>query len=390
VARLARGGRHRSGGVARRSLMTTTRSRSSRRALPIQRSATPFCQGLRGAVRLGFMTKKSMAAVASRWLRRKVIQRLPLSPAGGFGYDGAMRLMAMLVGLLGACSFGMRGVDPKWDGTREPECDQRVGPPIADGVIAAGLAVGAVNALILNSQAMTETDRDATNIVAGAFAATAVLFLISSSYGAGRRSTCIAAKRQWEARNPTVAPAAVATSPGRAPAGAPAPSAPAPGTPAPGAPAPGTPAPAAPASGAPAPGAPAPGAPAPATPAPSTPAPATTAAPPAVAAPVASAGATSPASPPVAPAPPAALAASFFCTSSPSRPALNVCLPDSATCEHARQTLAVDDLTACAPAPTAWCFDVDGKPRCLGTLRACNAQRDKAAATATPCAERRR
>ena len=37
--------------------MTTTRSRSSRRALPIQRSATPFCQGLRGAVRLGFMPR---------------------------------------------------------------------------------------------------------------------------------------------------------------------------------------------------------------------------------------------------------------------------------------------------------------------------------------------
>lgn len=303
--------------------------------------------------------------------------------------------MVVLVGLLGACSFGMRGVDPKWDGTQEPECDQRVGPPIADGVIAAGLAGGAVNALILSSQAMTDTDSDAAKLVAGAFAATAVVFLISSSHGAGRRNTCIAAKRQWQDRNPTTAPAAVAPRPGRALAGAPAPSALAPGTPASVAPAAGTlapvaPAPSAPAPAAPASGAPAPGAPAPATPVPSTPAPATTAAPPAVAAPVASAGATPPASPPDAPAPPAALPASFFCTSSPSRPALNVCLPDSATCEHARQTLAVDDLTACAPAPTAWCFDVDGKPHCLGTLRACNAQRDKAAATATPCAERRR
>src|SRR5262245_20884122 len=104
-----------------------------------------------------------------------------------------MRLMVVVV-VLGACSFGMHGIDPKWDGTREPDCDRRVGPPIADGVIGAGLAGGALNALLLSAQANTDVEKDAAQVVAGAFAATAVVFLISASYGVGKRKECIAAK----------------------------------------------------------------------------------------------------------------------------------------------------------------------------------------------------
>lgn len=248
--------------------------------------------------------------------------------------------------VLAGCSFGMKGLDPQWSGNTEPKCDRRIGLIVADRIIAGALAAGALTALVQNADSMDETQREAGFIVAGGFAATAVIFLISQGVGSGRRSECIAANERWAARppyNPDNEPAAapravVATLPppaGATPAVAPAPAADAP-------------------TAAAAPPSAAPGA-----------------------APVA------------APAAPAARS-SFFCTSSPSRETVNVCLGDQPACERARQVLGVADLTACAAAQVAWCFDTGGKRRCFGTSAACSAQRAKVTAQAGDCSEFRR
>src|SRR5215470_5937906 len=48
-----------------RSFSTITWSSKSRRQLPIQRSATPFCQGLRNAVRTGSVPRFLIAVITS-------------------------------------------------------------------------------------------------------------------------------------------------------------------------------------------------------------------------------------------------------------------------------------------------------------------------------------
>jgi hypothetical protein len=288
-------------------------------------------------------------------------------------YHWAMKnlVATTLVGslLLSGCSFGMQRIDPQWDGKSQPQCDRRIGLIVADRILAGALAGGAVSAIIQNSDSMDDTQEQATLIVAAGFATAAIVFLVSSAFGSSRRDACKAADEKWAAyraneleREPAglrtaaaaTAPAAAAPAPNRAVAGA-----------------------AAPTAGIPS-----------ATPAAS--APARAPAPAAAAAPTVASAAPAAAASPAPPSAPTPATSSFFCTSSASRAALNLCLADHPACEHARQVLSNDDLSPCTASRTAFCFDSAGKSRCFGTPEACANQRTKAAASATECAERAR
>lgn len=77
----------------------------------------------------------------------------------------------------------------------------------------------------------------------------------------------------------------------------------------------------------------------------------------------------------------------YYCTSSSSQAELNVCVRGRTACEHARKTLALPDIEDCAPRSIAWCFDIEGKPRCFGTQHACELTAT-ATAVASPCTTR--
>ena len=71
-----------------RSPKTTTCSRISRRQFPIQRSAVPFCQGLRNEVRTGSMpsalTNRTTAGL-------KIESRSKIRYLGALSYGNALR-----------------------------------------------------------------------------------------------------------------------------------------------------------------------------------------------------------------------------------------------------------------------------------------------------------
>ena len=58
------------------------------------------------------------------------------------GYDRAMRKTACAVLLLGGCSFGMKTLDPEWNGSKKPDCDASYGPMLVDALLTAGFAAG--------------------------------------------------------------------------------------------------------------------------------------------------------------------------------------------------------------------------------------------------------
>lgn len=61
----------------------------------------------------------------------------------------------------------------------------------------------------------------------------------------------------------------------------------------------------------------------------------------------------------------------YFCTSSPSRPEMDICEETFAACNRARRTLALRDGTACTSSDTAWCFKIGENSQCFGTEQAC-------------------
>jgi len=281
-----------------------------------------------------------------------------LLPSHGIRYHCAMQnkvAWGLLVSCVYAgCSFGMTSLDPQWSGNSEPKCDRRVGLIVADRIIAGALAGGALTAVVQNADAKEEVQRQAGWIVAGGFAAMSVVFLISQGVGSGRRSECMAAQQKWAGRAPY--------NPDSEPASAPR---------------------AVIATRSPRPSAAAPVA---ATPGAADAQPTASLSSAAVAAPAV--GGDPPTASVSAPADPRAGAgSSFFCTSSPSRDTLNVCMGDQPACEHARQVLRIADLTACAPAQIAWCFETGGKRRCFGIGAVCTAQRAKVTAPAGECSE---
>jgi hypothetical protein len=61
----------------------------------------------------------------------------------------------------------------------------------------------------------------------------------------------------------------------------------------------------------------------------------------------------------------------YFCTNARARPDLNVCLHERKMCMHARPAPGLRDGGECIPHRFAWCFTLDGKPRCFAAETAC-------------------
>jgi hypothetical protein len=78
----------------------------------------------------------------------------------------------------------------------------------------------------------------------------------------------------------------------------------------------------------------------------------------------------------------------YFCTYSPSLPELHLCVREYAGCEHARAALAIPDGEACVSRKLAWCFDINGTSRCLGTQYACEERSAASVAGSRACTER--
>jgi hypothetical protein len=102
-----------------------------------------------------------------------------------------MHKLIALLALLGSCSFGMSGVDPKWDGTREPNCTDTYTPVAVDGFAAAMI-----------SGTLVEVSKDYpvdTSVVVGAVAVS-LLYMVSARVGASRYKECRLAKADWYVR----------------------------------------------------------------------------------------------------------------------------------------------------------------------------------------------
>jgi len=99
--------------------------------------------------------------------------------------------LIVLLALLGSCSFGMSGVDPKWDGTREPNCTDNYVPVAVDGL--AGVAISAALAEMSKEYPLD------TSVVVGAVAVS-LLYIVSAKVGASRYKECRVAKADWYVR----------------------------------------------------------------------------------------------------------------------------------------------------------------------------------------------
>lgn len=122
-----------------------------------------------------------------------------------------IRLAAALA-VLGACSFGMQGVDPKWDGSSEP-------PACSDATIMLDRAVGA-GALIAGIGSITaDKSSDASLLVGGAAIGMGLLYWLAATSGSKIYTACQTARMRWaysnaiKARAPRSAPATAAAPP---------------------------------------------------------------------------------------------------------------------------------------------------------------------------------
>lgn len=88
--------------------------------------------------------------------------------------------------LTSSCSMGIKPVDPNWDGTTEPECDQSSGLVVLD-YIAAGLLLGVAGAAAEDEQAEIA-------MVAGVGG---LAFAIAGITGGQRARECREANAQW-------------------------------------------------------------------------------------------------------------------------------------------------------------------------------------------------
>lgn len=97
-----------------------------------------------------------------------------------------MRTWVIVMGLC-ACSMGLKKIDPHWDGTSEPDCDDGIAPVVGDVLIssvALGVSIGAAN-------------QHNDGLSAG-FAIGALVFAVSSAIGEDWRGDCKRAKAAWE------------------------------------------------------------------------------------------------------------------------------------------------------------------------------------------------
>jgi hypothetical protein len=126
--------------------------------------------------------------------------------------------LAATVVAVGACSFNVQGLDPKWDGSSEPVCkDTSV---MVDRIVGAAFLIAGISALSAN--------RDVPGLVVGGpTIGIGALFLLSGATGAASWAQCQAARTRWLYSNAIKAraPAAAVAGSGAAraqPTGAPA------------------------------------------------------------------------------------------------------------------------------------------------------------------------
>jgi len=94
--------------------------------------------------------------------------------------------------LLSACSFGLQGLDPKWDGSYEPRCDGST--VVLDRVVGASfLAVGT---------GLISANRDSDGVLAGAVSlGIGIVYQIAASVGSGAVTKCETARTRWRFSN---------------------------------------------------------------------------------------------------------------------------------------------------------------------------------------------
>lgn len=105
-----------------------------------------------------------------------------------------MRIVAGVLSLsVAACSFGMKRVEPDWDGSTEPECSDDPAPVIGDAIIA-GLTLGVAAAAA--DDANKSNSSGSAGIAIGA-AFVGLGFAVSGLVGEGTYKSCKEAKAQW-------------------------------------------------------------------------------------------------------------------------------------------------------------------------------------------------
>jgi hypothetical protein len=99
--------------------------------------------------------------------------------------------VAALVLMVGSCSFGMRGVDPDWDGKQQPDCTDTYVPVLVDGFVAT-----------IVSSATAEVARTAPidgRLIAASIAISLV-YSASALVGSRRYRSCRTLRAEWHVR----------------------------------------------------------------------------------------------------------------------------------------------------------------------------------------------
>jgi hypothetical protein len=96
--------------------------------------------------------------------------------------------------LLCSCSLAMTGVDPAWDGKREPVCTDSYVPAVIDGMTASVIASSVVQLASDDTVALDE------RFVAGGIVL-ALLYTTSAAIGVSRYKACRVARADWQTRD---------------------------------------------------------------------------------------------------------------------------------------------------------------------------------------------
>jgi hypothetical protein len=98
-----------------------------------------------------------------------------------------------LVMMLASCSFGMRGVDPSWDRTKEPDCTDSYIPVVVDGMTAS-----VVSGVVAQNQKEGKYPLDTSVVVASLLVS--LVYTASAVNGARKYNECRLVKADWYAR----------------------------------------------------------------------------------------------------------------------------------------------------------------------------------------------
>jgi hypothetical protein len=226
--------------------------------------------------------------------------------------------LSVLIMTLGSCSFGMRGVDPAWDGKQEPVCADSYTPVVLDISAATSLASVAVAAFSFGEKIQT----DVLEQMGLGSIIVALLYTASAHNGASKYRKCRLAWAWWhaheaikESREPDLklsSPAAPILS------------------------------------------------------VTSSPQPTST---------TSTWQATT------------TIPHGYYCVTSSERAWVKVCVRERAACEHVRKIFEARGSEACARREIAWCFGIDGKPRCFETQDACKVQLETVTTASSLCTE---